>query len=68
MVTVSVGGGEAEHHAMERTRKLDEPGHGYEYCANVSATRAVGDYTPRLLPGHPVGAVVLEAHEIVWQR
>jgi hypothetical protein len=53
---------------MERTRKLDEPGRGYEYCADVSAARAVGDYTPRLLPRHPVGAVLLEAHEIVWQR
>ena len=44
--------GEPERHAMERARKLDEPGQGYEYCVSLPAARALGDYTPRLLPRH----------------
>jgi starch phosphorylase len=63
-----IDGGEPERHAMERTRKLDEPGHGYEYCACIPAARALGDYTPRLLPRHPIASVPLEAQEILWQR
>ena len=64
----AVDGGPPERHAMERTRTLDESGDGYEYSANIPAARAVGDYTPRLVPHHPIAAVPLEAHEILWQR
>jgi starch phosphorylase len=64
----AVDGGPPERHAMERTRTLDESGDGYEYCASIPATRAVGDYTPRLVPHHPIASVPLEAHEILWQR
>ena len=64
----SVDGGPPERHAMERTRTLDESGDGYEYSASIPAARAVGDYTPRLVPHHPIAAVPLEAHEILWQR
>jgi len=61
-------GGEPERHAMARGRKLDAPGNGYEYEVSISAVRATGDYTPRLLPYHPAAVVPLEAHEILWQR
>ena len=60
--------GEPERHAMVRGRKLDESGDGHEYCVSIPATRALGDYTPRLLPRHPGASVPLEAQEILWQR
>jgi starch phosphorylase len=63
-----VNDGEPERHAMERARKLDEPDHGYEYCVSLPAARPLGDYTPRLLPRHPMASVPLEAREILWQR
>lgn len=59
--------GEPERHAMERVRKLDEPRDGYEYCVSIPAARALGDYTPRLLPRHPIASIPLEAPEILWQ-
>ena len=64
----AVDGGPPERHAMERIRTLDESGDGYEYSVSIPAARAVGDYTPRLVPHHPIAAVPLEAHEILWQR
>jgi starch phosphorylase len=64
----SVNDGEPERHAMERARTLDGPDHRYEYCVSLPAARPLGDYTPRLLPRHPIASVPLEAHEILWQR
>jgi starch phosphorylase len=64
----AVDSGPPERHVMERTLTLDESGASYEYSASVPAVRAVGDYTPRLVPHHPIAAVPLEAHEILWQR
>lgn len=63
-----VNGEKSEAHIMAPTRKLDEPGNGYEYHVSVSASRPLGDYTPRLVPYHPAAAVPLETHEILWQR
>ena len=60
--------GEPERHAMVRGRKLDESGDGHEYRVSIPAIRALGDYTPRLLPRHPSASVPLEAQEILWQR
>ena len=40
----------------------------YEYCVSIPAARVLGDYTPRLLPRHPIASVPLEAPEILWQR
>ena len=64
----AVDDGQPERHAMERARKVDESGAGYEYCVSIPAARALGDYTPRLLPHHPSASVPLEASEILWQR
>ena len=63
-----VADGQPERHAMERSRKLDAFGHRYEYRARIPAKRPLGDYTPRLVPRHPIAAVPLEAPEILWQR
>jgi glycogen phosphorylase len=60
--------GEPERHPMERVRKLDGPDDGDEYRVRLSGARPLGDYTPRLLPRHPLASVPLEAHEILWQR
>ena len=57
-----------ERHAMARGPRLDAPGNAYEYAARISALRASGDYTPRLMPYHPAAVVPLEANEILWQR
>ncbi len=63
-----IDGGEPERHAMERSQKRDESGHGYEYRARIPSKRPLGDYTPRLVPRHPIAAVPLEAPVILWQR
>lgn len=63
-----IDGGEPERHAMERTRKLNGPDHGYEHRVSIPAARPLTDYTPRLVPRHPIASVPLEAQEILWQR
>jgi starch phosphorylase len=55
-------------HRMARGRKLDGPDQGYAYHASVPASRAAGDYTPRLVPYHPAASVPLEAHDVLWER
>jgi starch phosphorylase len=60
--------GEPERHVMKRTCELGGPGRGYEYCVSIPAARALGDYTPRLLPRHLSASIPLEAQEILWQR
>jgi starch phosphorylase len=60
--------GKPERHVMKRTRELDGPGRGYEYCVRIPAARALGDYTPRLLPRHLGASIPLEAQEILWKR
>ena len=64
----AANGREPERHAMARGRRLDGPGHGYEYNVSIPAVRAAGDYTARLLPYHSAARLPLEAHEILWQR
>src|SRR5262249_7482936 len=63
-----VNGETPERHVMLRGRKLDGPGNGCEYTVRIPAVRALGDYTPRLVPYHPAAIVPLEASEILWQR
>jgi glycogen phosphorylase len=38
------------------------------YSAQVAATRAASDFTPRVIPHHPGLSVPLEAGQILWQR
>jgi glycogen phosphorylase len=61
-------GGEPERHAMARGRKIDGRAKDYEYKVSIPAVRAIGDYTPRLVPYHPAAVVPLEAHHMLWQR
>jgi starch phosphorylase len=63
-----VGDGAPVRQPMARGRKLNGPTPAYEYQASVPASRAVDEYTPRLLPYHPLATVPLEAAEILWQR
>ena len=53
---------------MKRVRQLVGAANGYAYCARVAATRAVGDYTARVIPYCSGVAVPLEAAHILWQR
>jgi starch phosphorylase len=53
---------------MEGARTSDDARDGYEYSVTISSARPLGDYTPRLIPHHPMASVPLEAPEILWQR
>jgi glycogen phosphorylase len=53
---------------MTCVRQLAGAWGGYVYTAAVSASRAVGDYTARVIPHCPGVAVPLEAVHILWQR
>ncbi len=64
----AVAGGEPVRQVMARGRRLDEAADGCTYAGSVPASRAAGDYTPRLVPCHPEAATPLEATEILWQR
>ncbi len=63
-----IDGEEPLRHPMARGQEIDGPRKGFEYTGSVPASRAAGDYTPRLVPDHPEAAVPLEAPEILWQR
>jgi starch phosphorylase len=54
--------------AMHRGDKLTGAANGYLYFAQVPLTRAVTDYTPRVIPSHPEAMGPLEAPYILWQR
>jgi starch phosphorylase len=53
---------------MTRGQQLVGAENGYAYSANVSANRAIQDYTARVVPFHPGVSVPLEAPHILWQR
>ena len=53
---------------MKRVRQLVGAVNGYVYSVTVAATRAVGDYTARVIPSCSGVAVPLEAAHILWQR
>ena len=60
--------GESAVQAMTATEK-GLAGEGIvTYSAEVVASRAAGDYTPRIVPYHPGVSVPLEAGQILWQR
>jgi starch phosphorylase len=61
-------GSEPPRYAMTHGLALEGSPGGYEYVANVPASRAVGDYTPRLVPHHPEMRTPLEVPYILWQR
>jgi starch phosphorylase len=63
-----VNGGSPVRQEMKNVRSLTGASGGYLYSAGVSAARAPGDYTARLIPHCDGAAVPLEAAHILWQR
>lgn len=60
--------GEAALTAMTPGKTNMDPQGARMYSAQVPATRAATDYTPRIVPNHSNAAVPLEAHQVLWQR
>jgi glycogen phosphorylase len=60
--------GESAVHAMTATAQGADAKGIVTYSAQVAATRAASDYTPRLIPYHASVSVPLEASQILWQR
>ena len=60
--------GESAVHAMTATGKGADAKGIVTYSAQVAASRAASDYTPRVVPYHPSVSVPLEASQILWQR
>ena len=54
--------------SMSRGELLAGTGNAYVYQATVPATRAVTDYTPRIVPVHAAAKAPLEANFILWYR
>jgi starch phosphorylase len=61
-------GGQPERHTMERVRGSGKSIVAEEYRVSIPVIRPLADYTPRLLPHHPMASIPLEAPEILWQR
>lgn len=64
----AVAGGESFCQPMARGSLLAGTGNAYVYQATVPATRALADYTPRIVPTHAAASVPLEANFILWHR
>jgi starch phosphorylase len=62
-----LNGGDPVRREMMRGRRL-AGANSYIFSVQVSATRPATDYTPRVIPRHPVARVPLEADRILWQR
>jgi starch phosphorylase len=63
-----VNGGSPVRQEMKSAGPLAGVAGGYIYRAAVSATRAAGDYTARVIPYCEGAAIPLEAAHILWQR
>jgi starch phosphorylase len=63
-----VNGGSPVRQEMKSIGPLTGVAGGYIYRAAVSATRAAGDYTARVIPHCEGAAIPLEAAHILWQR
>jgi starch phosphorylase len=60
--------GESAVHAMTASAQSADAKGIVTYAAQVAATRAASDYTPRIVPYHPSVSVPLESSQILWQR
>ena len=63
----SMNGGKPIRQKMIRGEHL-VAARGFNYSAQVPATRSSTDYTPRIVPFHPTAQVPLEEPRIFWQR
>lgn len=59
-------GGGPERHAMTRGEQLVGSVNGFLYTAIIPTSRAVGDYTPRVIPQHHGAFVPIEAPLVLW--
>jgi starch phosphorylase len=62
------GGGAAEVTEMKRGEALVGALNAHHYTASVEAKRPASDYTPRIVPYHPLACVPLECGSILWYR
>ncbi len=61
-------GGNPVRIEMSRDRELVGAENGYIYKGQITATLSPGDFTVRIVPHHPGGAIPLEEAHILWQR
>ncbi|HUA17567.1 MAG TPA: alpha-glucan family phosphorylase [Bryobacteraceae bacterium] len=62
------GGGRPEVIEMRRGDPLVGASNAHSYCASMAASRPAGDYTPRIVPYHPLASVPLECARILWYK
>jgi starch phosphorylase len=53
---------------MKRGEPLVGASNAYHYAASVPANRPAGDFTPRIVPYHPMALLPLESARILWYR
>ncbi|MEL5848639.1 MAG: alpha-glucan family phosphorylase [Candidatus Igneacidithiobacillus chanchocoensis] len=63
-----LGADDPELHVMERAEALEGAVNGFTYRCVVPKARPVSDYTPRIVPHHPLCRVPLENPAILWYR
>ena len=61
-------GGRPEVVEMRRGDPLVGAANAHSYCASVAANRPAADYTPRIVPYHPLASVPLECARILWYK
>jgi starch phosphorylase len=52
--------------AMERGTEISS--RTFQYAVNIEDNRPASDFTPRVIPHHPIASVPLEADQILWQK
>jgi len=60
--------GAATIETMTACDQCKVPDGAVAYSIQVAAVRPASDYTPRIVPYHPLASVPLEAGRILWQR
>ena len=53
---------------MKRGEPLLGASNAHHYSASVASSRPAGDFTPRIVPHHPLALVPLECARILWYR
>ncbi len=53
---------------MQRGEPLVAAANAYHYAASVTADRPASDFTPRIVPFHPLAEIPLECPRILWYR
>jgi starch phosphorylase len=61
-------GGRPEIVEMKRGEPLVGTSNAHRYTASVPADRPASEFTPRMVPCHPLASVPLECARILWYR